>query len=211
MRDRKYQWLKESDLTTTGWAELKPQSEFYLFVPQNTDLLGEYERGWKITDVISRNAESVTFFYSWESSLDSEVINSSIRDFDAEWQREDITFDISQEFLQQVIKERSRRFQAKQPQIESINPDEFTPGETTTVEITGTNLDQVEDIRVTDDELVKVNIDSKKPESIVGKIEVHPSHPPTELNNFRVTTKTGSYNTSPKKPVSVNQSLEIPE
>ncbi len=158
----------------------------------------------------SKNAESVTFFYSWES-LDSEEINSSIRQFDAEWQREDITFDISQEFLQQVLKERSRRFQAKQPQIESINPDEFTPGETTTVEITGKNLDEVEDIQVNDDELVKVKIDSKEPESIVGKVEVHPDHPPTKLNDFRVKTKTGSYNTSPKKPASVNQSLEIPE
>ncbi|GEM_PF-4655344 len=48
----------------------------------------------------SKNAESVTFFYSWES-LDSEEINNSIRQFDAEWQREDITFDIS---TQKVVK-----------------------------------------------------------------------------------------------------------
>ncbi|MDJ0773370.1 MAG: helicase-related protein [Mastigocoleus sp. MO_167.B18] len=158
----------------------------------------------------SRNAESVTFFYSWES-LDSEAINNSIRQFDAEWQRKDITFDISQDFLQQVRKEHFRRFQAKQPTIESINPDRLTPGETTTVEITGTNLDKVEEIQVKNDQLVKVDIDRKKPESIVGKIKVHPDRPPTKLNNFRVKTSTGSYNTSPKKAVSVSKSLEIPE
>jgi type I restriction-modification system DNA methylase subunit len=55
LRDRKYQWLNENDLTTTEWTKLKPQSEFYLFVPQNTDLLGEYQQGWKITDVMPVN------------------------------------------------------------------------------------------------------------------------------------------------------------
>ncbi len=60
LRDRKYQWLKENDLTTTGWTELKPQSKFYLFVPQNTDLLDEYEQSWKITDIMPLNGVGMT-------------------------------------------------------------------------------------------------------------------------------------------------------
>ncbi len=52
---RKYEWLKENDFTTTEWTKLKPQSEFYLFVPQNTDLEGEYKRGWKITEIMQVN------------------------------------------------------------------------------------------------------------------------------------------------------------
>lgn len=159
----------------------------------------------------SRNAESITFLYSWDSGLDSDAINESIRQFDAEWQREDLTFDLSQEFLQQVLAERDHRAQLKQSVIESISPNEFTPGETTQVEITGKNLDKVEEIKVVDDELVSVTINTKEPERIVGQVEVDTNHPPTDLNNFQVTTDTGVYPVSPEKPASVSQTLEIPE
>jgi len=158
----------------------------------------------------TKNAESVTFLYSWDN-LDTTTIHESIRQFDTEWQREDITFDLSQEFLQQVLKERERRSKFQQPVIETITPDEFPPGETTTVEITGKNLDQVEDITVTDDPLIKVTIDSKEPERIIGQVDINPDHPPTKLNDFRVKTTTGTYNISPRKPSTVSTTLEIPE
>lgn len=51
----KYHWLKENDLSTTQWTKLKPQSPFYLFVPQNTDLLAKYDKGWKITEIMPVN------------------------------------------------------------------------------------------------------------------------------------------------------------
>jgi predicted helicase len=34
---------------------LQPQSEFYLFVPQDNDLRAEYEKGWKITEAMPVN------------------------------------------------------------------------------------------------------------------------------------------------------------
>ncbi|MDD5754326.1 MAG: N-6 DNA methylase, partial [Methylococcales bacterium] len=43
-RKNKYQWLSEHDIKTTEWTTLKPQAPFYLFAPQNTDLLPEYNR-----------------------------------------------------------------------------------------------------------------------------------------------------------------------
>jgi hypothetical protein len=52
----------------------------------------------------SRNAESVTFLYSWEQ-LDQETIEQSIQEFDSEWQRQDLAYDLTQEFLQQVLQE----------------------------------------------------------------------------------------------------------
>lgn len=159
----------------------------------------------------SKNAESVTFLYSWDSRLDAEAIFDSIHQFDAEWLQEDLTFDLSQEFLQQVLTERDRRAKLKQPVIESITPDEFAPGETTTIEITGQNLDKVENIEVVDDELFKVTIDSREPERIIGQVEVDPDHPPTPLNQFKLTTDIGVYHTSPEKPPTVSQSLEIPD
>jgi hypothetical protein len=90
----------------------------------------------------SRNAESVTFLYSWEQ-LDAETVTQSIQQFDAEWERQDIAFDLSQEFLQQVLRESDRRTQLRQAKINTIAPDELPPGETTEVTITGGNLDQM--------------------------------------------------------------------
>lgn len=158
----------------------------------------------------STNAEAVTFLYSWDD-LDRIAIAESIQQFDREWERDNLAFDLSQEFLQQVLAERERRTQQQQPIIESISPEEFPPGETTTVEITGQNLDKVENIQVVDNELVQVTITTQEPEKIIGEIEIHPEHPPAKLNDFRVKTSGGTYNTSPRKPASVSKSLEIPE
>lgn len=51
-RDSKYDWLQTHDVLSTDWQELKPQAPFYLLIPQNTDLLSEYDQGWKMTDVM---------------------------------------------------------------------------------------------------------------------------------------------------------------
>ncbi|MGH2416319.1 MAG: helicase-related protein, partial [Microcystaceae cyanobacterium] len=158
----------------------------------------------------SRNAESVTFLY-YSDPIDLDAIKESIIEFDEEWQDNQLTFDLSQEFLEQIIAERDRRQKLKQPVIESITPDEFPNGETTPVEITGRNLDRVETIEPHDNDLVKVTIDSREPERIIGQVEVYPDHPSTPLKNFKVKTTTGIYNVSPEKPVFVSSDLIVPE
>ncbi len=158
----------------------------------------------------SRNAESVTFLYSWDD-LDKESILDTINQFDTEWQDHNLTFELSQEFLQQVLTEKERRSQLKAPVFDSITPDEFPPGETTTIKITGQNLDQVETIEVIDNELVTVTIDSQKPEQIIGQIAVHPHHPPIPLGELKTKTPSGVYHTSIQKPPIVTQSEEIPD
>lgn len=55
----KYQYLAEKDINTTQWTTLQPQSPFYLFIPQNVDLLPEYESGWKITEMMPFNSTGV--------------------------------------------------------------------------------------------------------------------------------------------------------
>ncbi len=52
VRNNKYHHLFETDVSTTEWEPLEPQSPFYLFIPQDTRLLAEYEIGWKITEAI---------------------------------------------------------------------------------------------------------------------------------------------------------------
>jgi len=51
----KYHYLAEKDINTTTWTTLQPQSPFYLFIPQNVDLLEEYNQGWKITEIMPIN------------------------------------------------------------------------------------------------------------------------------------------------------------
>jgi predicted helicase len=54
-RTQKYTWLLDNEIDSTTWAELSPGRPFYLFIPQDIDLLGEYNKGWKITDVVPVN------------------------------------------------------------------------------------------------------------------------------------------------------------
>ena len=51
-RPHKYHVLAETDVATTHWTPLAPQSPAYLFVPQDTDLKAEYEQGCCITDTM---------------------------------------------------------------------------------------------------------------------------------------------------------------
>lgn len=58
-RTSKYDWLQNHDVLSTDWQPLTPRAPFYLLIPQNTDLLGEYEQSWKITDIMPVNSTGV--------------------------------------------------------------------------------------------------------------------------------------------------------
>ena len=44
-RELKYKKLSTNNINSTEWKSLTPQAPFYLFVPQNTALLPEYQKG----------------------------------------------------------------------------------------------------------------------------------------------------------------------
>ncbi len=54
-RESKYAELAENDLNTTKWKTLQPQTPFYLFAFQDERVRAEYEKGWKITEVMPIN------------------------------------------------------------------------------------------------------------------------------------------------------------
>ena len=58
-REEKYRALSESDVHTTEWTELEPTSPHYLFVPQETAHLAEYERGWEISDIFPQSSTGI--------------------------------------------------------------------------------------------------------------------------------------------------------
>ena len=46
-------------MSTTPWQELQPHSPFYLFVPQDTDLRAEYDRGWPVNEIFPVNSVGI--------------------------------------------------------------------------------------------------------------------------------------------------------
>ncbi len=51
--------LNELDIESFNWEKINPNSPFYLFKPYNTDLLSEYNQGWKITDIMPINSVGI--------------------------------------------------------------------------------------------------------------------------------------------------------
>jgi predicted helicase len=50
-REAKYDFLRTATLESIRWAPLTPRAPMYLFVPQDTALEAEYQRGWRIPDI----------------------------------------------------------------------------------------------------------------------------------------------------------------
>ena len=81
-RDSKYEWLLNHDVSSTTWTELVPQKPFHLFIPQNNDLLGEYQACWKITDIMPVNSvRIVTARDSLIIHWTKEKVWETVRDF----------------------------------------------------------------------------------------------------------------------------------
>jgi len=55
LRDEKYQWLDRNYVYSTEWMEISPKSPFYSFVPADTQLEGQYQTYWKISDIFIQN------------------------------------------------------------------------------------------------------------------------------------------------------------
>jgi predicted helicase len=54
-RQGKYDWLDKNKIETTQWKTLAPAGPHYLFIPQDTRRLKEYERGWRVTEMMPVN------------------------------------------------------------------------------------------------------------------------------------------------------------
>ena len=58
-RETKYDHLMEFYISNTAWSEISPQTPFYFLIPQNNELLSEYEQGWKITEIMPINSVGI--------------------------------------------------------------------------------------------------------------------------------------------------------
>jgi predicted helicase len=57
LSDGKYAWLAENSLASTHWTVLNPQAPFYLFSPQESRYLAEYQTGWSVADIFRPNGD----------------------------------------------------------------------------------------------------------------------------------------------------------
>ncbi|MYB96500.1 N-6 DNA methylase [Candidatus Poribacteria bacterium] len=55
-RTEKYATLSHTDVQTTAWIELTPDSPFYHFVPRHDQHIEEYEAGWVLTDIFQASS-----------------------------------------------------------------------------------------------------------------------------------------------------------
>ena len=55
-RAEKYATLSDTDVQTTTWTELTPDSPFYHFVPRQDQHIEEYEAGWVLTDIFQESS-----------------------------------------------------------------------------------------------------------------------------------------------------------
>ena len=55
-RSKKYATLSNTDVQTTTWTELTPDSPFYHFVPRHDQHIEEYETGWELTDIFQASS-----------------------------------------------------------------------------------------------------------------------------------------------------------
>lgn len=82
-RGEKYSFLESSDIKNTQWESIQPQSPFHLLIPQDTDLLSEYESGWKITEIMPVNSVGIAtardkFTIHWSKEKVWEVVSDFI-------------------------------------------------------------------------------------------------------------------------------------
>ena len=81
-REEKYNILSETNVQSTEWCELQPMAPYYLLVPQATELLSEYELGWKTTDIFQTDSVGIVtgrdkFTLHWTS----EKLRETVDDF----------------------------------------------------------------------------------------------------------------------------------
>ncbi|MBM3118493.1 MAG: DNA methyltransferase [Chloroflexi bacterium] len=82
LREVKERWLLGNDVKTAKWQEIKPKSEFYLFVPRDEKLLDSYSKYPRITGIFPVNSVGVvTARDDFVIDFEQEALKRRIRTF----------------------------------------------------------------------------------------------------------------------------------
>jgi len=81
-REIKYERLLANDISNTPWSIIEPRSPFFIFMPQDVTLQPEYEKNWKITEIMPINSTGVkTHRDHFVLDFDQESLRTRIEDF----------------------------------------------------------------------------------------------------------------------------------
>ena len=157
----------------------------------------------------SKNAESITFLY-YSDPIDLEAIEDSIEAFDQEWLNGEFSFDLNEEFLQQILAERERRLESKKPIITNVVPNELTAGEITQVQISGKNLRYIEQVNIPDDDLVRIIVHQASQNSLTLEFGIASDHPPSSIEAIHSVINQDQYLIELREPLQIIQPLTVP-
>ena len=81
-RETKYAWLTKHLVDNSSFSTLTPDSPYYFFEPQNTDCRAEYDKGWKINEVMPVNSAGfITARDHFVVDFDKEALLARIAEF----------------------------------------------------------------------------------------------------------------------------------
>lgn len=82
LRETKYEWLNKHNIKNVKWNKLEPNSEFYLFIPQDQRLQKSYQTYSKITEIFPVNSVGiVTARDNFVIDFDRKKLEQRIRQF----------------------------------------------------------------------------------------------------------------------------------
>jgi predicted helicase len=83
-RKCKYDLLSQTSIKETNWVDLAPHSPAYLLIPQKEEGLTEYDRGWKVTDIMPINSLGIaTARDEFTVQFTKQEVRAVIHDFSA--------------------------------------------------------------------------------------------------------------------------------
>ena len=157
----------------------------------------------------TNNSESVTVLY-WNDTIDNTAIADSIEEFDEEWSGVN-AYDLTDEFLRTVQRETHRRYETTKPCITDCDLQILIAGETTTLKFSGHNLQNIQAIAVSEDELISFAINSTGKTKLTVSVTVDADHPPTAITTLNLVTAQQEYPVTLPIPIQIEQALVIPE
>lgn len=84
LEQEKYKCLSTDNISKTKWSLITPQKPFYLLIPQNNELLSDYNRGHKITEIMPVNSVGIVtardeLTIHWSEEVAWKTINDFVK------------------------------------------------------------------------------------------------------------------------------------
>ena len=83
-REEKYDLLTQTSIVQTSWKQIDPQRGSYFLIPQTGELLSEYDRCWKVTDIMPVNSLGIaTARDALTIAFSAAMMDKTVNDFSA--------------------------------------------------------------------------------------------------------------------------------